>query len=105
MMPKTFPSNASKLVDIVIKIVHGMKRVRKPYKEANPSDSDMASGGAGSVYYAGSHHYFRQHHTRRIVHISHYVQSNVEPTSFSENSVRDLDFQISFGRHGKIWWG
>ena len=36
---------------------------------------------------------------------SHYVQSNVEPTSFSENSVRDLDFQISFGRHGKIWWG
>ena len=46
-----------------------------------------------------------KHLTRRIVHISHYVQSNVEPTSFSENSVRDLDFQISFGRHGKIWWG
>ena len=49
-----------------------MKRVRKPYKEANPSDSDMASGGAGSVYYAGSHHYFRHQWRRRIVHISHY---------------------------------
>ena len=32
-----------------------------------------------------------KHLMRRIVHISHYnVQSNVEPTSFSENSDRDF---------------
>ena len=68
----------------------------------------MASGGAPAlcitavpIIISGS----TKHLTRRIVHISHYVQSNVEPTSFSENSVRDLDFQISFGRHGKIWRG
>ena len=68
----------------------------------------MASGGASAlcitavpIIISGS----TKHLTRRIVHISHSVQSNVEPTSFSENSVRDLDFQISFGRHGKIWWG
>ena len=68
------------------------------------SVSDMASGGAPAlcitavpIIISGS----TKHLTRRIVHISYYVQSNVVPTNFSENSVRDLDFQISFGRHGR----
>ena len=53
----------------------------------------MASGGAPAlcitavpIIISGS----TQRLMRRIVHISHYVQSNVEPTSFSENSVRDF---------------
>ena len=68
-MSKTGSSDISMFVSCrVWVIVHGMKRVSliKSYK-FNPSVSDMASGGAGSVvYYASSHHYFRQRWSRGV---------------------------------------